>query len=69
VIRISIFVIIEVVGFDHGEAKQGDIAIEMALSRFFIQAMIWLKISHHDWDWVLISTSSSKFFYLFRWLY
>jgi hypothetical protein len=56
-------------GFDLREARQGDIVIGVALSRFFIQATIWLKISHDDWSWVLISTNSFRFFYIFGWPY
>jgi hypothetical protein len=69
VIQIFGFVVIEIMGFDPREARQGNITIEMALSSFFIRVVIWLKISHDDWNWVLINVSSSKFFYVFRWPY
>jgi hypothetical protein len=59
----------EIMGFDPREARQGDIAIIMALLGFFIRATIWLKISHHDWDWVFTSISNSKFFYVYGWSY
>jgi hypothetical protein len=42
-IHISSFVVMEIVGFDPREARQGDIAIRVALSGFFIRATIWLK--------------------------
>jgi hypothetical protein len=47
VIHISDFVVIEIVWFGPREARQGDIAIKMALLKKFIQT-IWLKISHDD---------------------
>jgi hypothetical protein len=38
------FIVIKIMGFDPREARQGDIAIGVALLRFFIQTTIWLKI-------------------------
>jgi hypothetical protein len=46
VIHISSFFTIKNVGFDPREGRQGDIAIGVTLSRFFIRTTIWLKISH-----------------------
>jgi hypothetical protein len=63
------FIVIKIMGFDPREARQGDIVIKMALLGFFIQATIWLKISHDDWNWVFISTNSFRFFYVFGWPY
>jgi hypothetical protein len=48
VIHISDFVVIEISWFGPREAREGDIAIKVALLRFFIQTTIWLKISHDD---------------------
>jgi hypothetical protein len=42
------FIIIKIMGFDPRKARQGDIVIRVALSGFFIQVVIWLKISHED---------------------
>lgn len=69
VIHIFGFAIIEIVQFSLREVKQGNIAVKMALFRFFIGTTIWLKISHDDWSWLLISMNSSMFFYIYGWPY
>jgi hypothetical protein len=48
VIRIFGFVKTKIIGIDPREARQGDLAISVALSGFFIRATIWLKVSHDD---------------------
>jgi hypothetical protein len=44
VIHIFGFAIIEIVRFDPKEARQGDLAIGVTLSRFFIKTSLWLKL-------------------------
>jgi hypothetical protein len=48
VIHIFGFAAIEIVGFDPREVRQGDLAIGVVLSGFFIKAIIWLKTSQDD---------------------
>ncbi len=50
VIHISGFIVVEIVGFDLREVRQRDIAICVALSGFFIQVTIWLKVSLDEWS-------------------
>jgi hypothetical protein len=42
VILIYNFVVVEIIGFDPREARQGDLAIGVALFRFYIRTSIWL---------------------------
>jgi hypothetical protein len=48
VIHIFGFAIAKIIGFDPREVKQGDLAIGVTLSGFFIRVAIWLKVSHDD---------------------
>jgi len=42
VVLISNFVVVEIIGFDPREARQGDLAIGVALFGFYIRTSIWL---------------------------
>ncbi len=48
VIHIFGFAITEIIRFDPKEARQGDLAIGVALLRFFTRATLWLKTSQDD---------------------
>jgi hypothetical protein len=48
VILISNLAVVEIIRFDPKEARQGDLAIGVALFGFYIRASIWLQVSHDD---------------------
>ncbi len=63
------FATIEIIGFDPKEARQGNLAIDVALLGFFIRTTIWLKA------FIMIGVGSSliqvtpSFFYVSKWPY
>ncbi len=56
ILHIVGFAIVQIVGFDPKEARPGDLAIGIALSRFFIRAAVWLMTSIDDWSWAFIDS-------------
>jgi amino acid permease len=69
VICIFGFATTEMIGFDPKEARQGNLAIDVALLGFFIRITIWLKafiITGVGSSLILITPS---FLFVFRWPY
>jgi hypothetical protein len=63
VLRILGFGVISIVGVDPGEARIGDVAIEIAHSRFYTRAEVWVKLSNGDRGWASFSNFQEQYYY------
>jgi hypothetical protein len=63
VLRLLGFGVISIVGIDPGEARIGDVAIEIAHSGFHTRAEVWVKLSNGDRGWASVSSFQGQYYY------
>ncbi len=63
VLRLLGFGVISIIGVDPGEARIGDVAIEIAHSGFYTRAEVWVKLSNGDRGWASISNFQGQYYY------
>jgi hypothetical protein len=69
IIRINVFALVMIVGFDPHEAEVGDLAVCVIHFVFFMKVIIWIKIREgvDGRRWTIIQTQETKFFYTISW--
>jgi hypothetical protein len=62
VLRLLGFGAISIIGIDPGEARIGDVAIEIAHSGFYTRAEVWVKLSNGERGWTSISNFQGQYY-------
>jgi hypothetical protein len=63
ILRFLGFGVVRLVGIDPGQARVGDIAVEVAHSGFYTRAQVWLKVVDGARGWALTSELHTNFYF------
>jgi hypothetical protein len=63
VMRFVGFGLVRIVGINPGEARLGDIAVEIAHSGFYTRAHVWLKVTDGAGGWISISELQASYYF------
>jgi hypothetical protein len=63
ILRFLGFGVVRLVGIDPGQARVGDIAVEVAHSGFYTRAQVWLKVVDGARGWASTSELQTNFYF------
>ncbi len=63
IVRFLGFGVVRLVGIDLGQARVGDIVVEVAHSGFYTRAQVWLKVIDGARGWVSTSELQTSFYF------
>ncbi len=63
VLRFVGFGVVRLVGINPGEARIGDIAIEVTHNGFYTRAQVWLKVTDGTGGWVSTFKLQTNFYF------
>jgi hypothetical protein len=63
ILRFLGFGVVKLVGIDPGQARVGDIAVEVAHNGFYTRAQVWLKVVDGAGGWASTSELQANFYF------
>jgi len=63
ILRFLGFGVVRLVGIDPGQARVGDIAVEVVHSGFYTRAQVWLKVVDRAGGWASTSELQTNFYF------
>ncbi len=63
ILRFLGFGVVRLVGIDPGQARVGDIAVEVAHSGFYTRAQVWLKVADGARGWASTLELQTNFYF------